>query len=366
VTAINLSIKKSDKLIIVFYIILACSYGTFILFSTFEVEPNLVKSIIPQKITDFETSVLVDVNKEIIFDLMADIENFPYILPENINYIKILDKNDNTIFAEEKLSESIISVTLTAKHTIQPYSKHIIEILDGDAKGTIITQSFESIGSQTKITTNVHLNVQGATNIVAYIPESNLVHAVNTVVSHFVDYTKRDVFENKVNALYVEILLRPVDPEGLLHYSSLLRNGQITEDDLRLILLNSDERSMSEMKSIDQLSDETKNIINNLYEKILLRPADPEGMKYFGNILEIGTSSDEIRTRLLESEEGKNVSVFHPIRSQINYLHLEILDRSATDDELTYYHEMIDNNSMTMDDITKELKDSNEYINLKK
>ena len=89
-------------------------------------------------------------------------------------------------------------------------------------------------------------------------------------------------------------------------------------------------------------------------------------MKYFGNILEIGTSSDEIRTRLLESEEGKNVSVFHPIRSQINYLHLEILDRSATDDELTYYHEMIDNNSMTMDDITKELKDSNEYINLKK
>ena len=263
-TAINLSIKKSDKLIIVFYIILACSYGTFILFSTFEVEPNLVKSIIPQKITDFETSVLVDVNKEIIFDLMADIENFPYILPENINYIKILDKNDNTIFAEEKLSESIISVTLTAKHTIQPYSKHIIEILDGDAKGTIITQSFESIGSQTKITTNVHLNVQGATNIVAYIPESNLVHAVNTVVSHFVDYTKRDVFENKVNALYVEILLRPVDPEGLLHYSSLLRNGQITEDDLRLILLNSDERSMSEMKSIDQLSDETKNIINNL------------------------------------------------------------------------------------------------------
>ena len=359
-------VNKSDKIIVFFYIFLASSYGIYIFTISEGLEENLLELIVPKKITEFETSRLVDVPKNRIFDVMADIENFPNILPKNVIYVNILNKTNNVIIAEEELSEAGIKIKLLVKHTIKPYSEHIIEIIDGDAKGTMITQSFESVDSQTKLTTNVHLNLKGVTSVIAFLPESNLVHVVNTIISHFVEYSKYDVYEKTVDTLYQEILHRQVDREGLLHYSALLRNEQITEQDLRITLFNSEERASMEMKSIDELSDETKNTINDLYEKILLREADPEGLKYFGNLLENGTTSDEIRVILLESDEGKNMSLFNLDRTHIKSLYRELFDRVANDAEINYYHKMIDDGLMTIEDVKKELEESEEYKNLKK
>ena len=53
-------------------------------------------------------------------------------------------------------------------------------------------------------------------------------------------------YEKTVDDLYREILLRPADREGLMHFSSLLEDGNITEDDLRELLLNSEEKKEME------------------------------------------------------------------------------------------------------------------------
>jgi len=355
--------NKTDKIIVAFYVLLAFSYGTFVFVSSAELTDNAI-SILPKKVTDFETSRLVDINKEEIFDVMANVENFPNILPGNINHVKILNKSDGVIIAEEELIEAGIKSKLLVRHTIKPYDEHIIEIIDGDAKGTVITQLFESVGSQTNLITRVHLNVSGISSIIAYFPESNLIHAVNTVISHFVDYSKRDIIDNKVDAIYHEILHRPADKVGLSYYSELMRSGQMTEDELRTTLSNSDEALSMNMKPIDELSNSTKITINNLYEKTLLRKADPKGMMYYGNLLEQGTSPDEIRTMLLESEEGQHVSFSNPIRSEIKTLYYKILNRVATDTEVDYYHKMIDDGLMTLDDVKKEIEQSAEYKNL--
>ena len=177
-------VNKSDKIIVFFYIFLASSYGIYIFTISEGLEENLLELIVPKKITEFETSRLVDVPKNRIFDVMADIENFPNILPKNVIYVNILNKTNNVIIAEEELSEAGIKIKLLVKHTIKPYSEHIIEIIDGDAKGTTITQSFESVDSQTKLTTNVHLNLKGIVSVIAFLPESNFIHAINTIISH--------------------------------------------------------------------------------------------------------------------------------------------------------------------------------------
>jgi len=358
--------NKSDKIIVFFYIVLAFSYFSYVLISSEGLENNPFQSVTPTKTTDFETNQLIDIKKEIIFNEMANIENFPNIFPQNVVSVKILNKTDNVIIAEEELTELGIRITLLVKHTIEPYNKHTIEIIDGDAKGTTITQSFEEVNSQTNLNTKVHLDVKGVLSLIPYLPESNFIHAINTVNSHFIDYSKRDIYDDKVDLLYLEILNRTADAEGLTHYSELLRNGQITEDELRFTLLNSEERILMEMKSIDELSDETKNTINDLYEKILLREADPEGLKYFGNLLENGTTSDEIRVILLESDEGKNMSLFNLDRIQIKFLYRDLFDRVANDAEINYYHKMIDDGLMTIEDVKKELEESEEYKNLKK
>lgn len=358
--------NKSDKIIVFFYIILALSYFSYIVISNDGLENNPFQSVTPKKITDFTTSQLIDVKKEIIFNEMANIENFPNVFPQNVLNVKILNKTDNTIIAEEELSEAGIKLTLLVKHTISPYNEHIIEIIDGDAKGTTIIQSFEEVNSQTNLTTTIHLNVKGVLSLIAYLPESNFIHAINTVNSQFIDYSKYDIYEKKVDLLYLEILNRNADTDGLTHFSELLRNKQITENELRLTLLNSEERASLDMKPIDELSDDTKNIINDLYKKILLREADLEGLKYFGNLFEDGTTSDEIRTILLESEEGKSASLFNPVRDRIKTLYHTILNKTATDYEINYYHKIIDEGLMTIDDVQMELEQNKVHVDFKK
>ena len=341
--------NKTDKIILIFYIFLASSFGLYVFTYDVGLEESLLEVVTPKKITEFETSRLVDIPNNRIFNVMANVENFPNILPENVVSVNILDKTDNEIIAEEELFEAGIKTKLLVKHTIKPYSEHIIEIIDGDAEGTKITQYFESVDSQTKLTTNVNLKVKGVTSIIAFVPETNLVHAINTVISHFVQYSKYNVYEITVNSIYQEILDRQADEESLSHFSSLLRDGQITEQDLRFALLNSEERVFKQ-KTIDELNEETINVINDLYGKILLREADPEGLAYFGSLFESGVTSDKIRAMLLESDEGKNISFNHPVRSKITTVFALIFDTSPDNSYVDHYQKMIDDGLMPFPD----------------
>ena len=331
-----------NKILLLFYIFLASSYGIFIFTSSEGLDDNFFELILPKKTTDFEIIRFVDVPNDRIFDVMADIENFPNVLPKNIINVSIISKTNNTIIAEEELSESGIKTKLIVKHTIKPYNEHIIEIIEGDAKGTIITQSFESVGSQTKLTTNVHLNLNGVTSIVAFLPESNFKHAINTIISHFVEYSTYDDYDKTVNSIYKEILDRPSDVEGLLHYSTLLRNEKITEQELREILVNSEENTSLKMKSIDELNSETIKIISGLYKTFLIRDPDPEGLQHYGNLFENGTTYDELRTIFLDSEEAESISFTHPVRRNISIIYGLIYDDHPNKFELDYYHKMID------------------------
>jgi len=357
-------VNKTDKIIIIFYIFLGSSFGLYVLSYDAGLDESLLEVVTPKKITEFETSRLADIAQTRIFDIMADVENFPNVLPENIVSVNILSKTDNEIIAEEELFEAGIKVKLLVKHTIKPYSEHIIEIIDGDAEGTTITQYYESMDCenplndcsnpyshiiqfpQTKITTNVDLKVKGVTSVVAFVPEDQLSHAINTVTSLFIDYSKYGTYEKMVDSIYREILFRPADREGILHFSPLLESGQITEQDIRSFLLNSEEKAYLEMKSdlktIDELNEETINIISDLYRKILLREVDPGGLQLFGTLFERGITLDEIRTMLLESDEAKSISFTHPTRTKIITVYKLIFDGAPDDSYVDYYQEMSD------------------------
>jgi len=331
-----------NKILVFFYIFLASSYGIFIFISSDGLEDNFFELILPKKTIDFEIIRFVDVPNDRIFDVMADIENFPNVLPKNIINVSIISKTNNTIIAEEELSESGIKTKLIVKHTIKPYNEHIIEIIEGDAKGTIITQSFESVGSQTKLTTNVHLNLNGVTSIVAFLPESNFKHAINTIISHFVEYSTYDDYDKTVNSIYKEILDRPSDVEGLLHYSTLLRNEKITEQELREIIFNSEEKNLLKTKSIDELNPETIKIISNLYTTFLLRDPDLEGLEQYGNLFENGSTYDELRTIFLDSDEAESHSLTNLDRVEIIIIYKLLYDEHPEKYVVDYYHKMID------------------------
>ena len=134
-----------------------------------------------------------------------------------------------------------IIAKLKAEHIIEPYHKQVVEVIDGDAQGTTITQTFEPYDNKTKISIDIDLKTKGILTAFSLLPVINANQAMDTIVQSFVEYSTRSYTLNEkiVDDLYREMLLRPVDIHGLVTYSTLLDEEKITIEEIRNELLNS-------------------------------------------------------------------------------------------------------------------------------
>ena len=193
-----LKLKRKDKWIIVFFIIFGVSYvsGASYVDSTFE--GSSVKW--PSALKEVDHDRILQIDREKIFLSFADVENYPSVLPENVVSVKIIDKTVDYILVEYVLKEGPFNATLSAKHIIDPYNSQIVEVIDGDAKGTKLIQDFttvecdESVGKCTQIASRVELNLGGILTPFGFLPKSNLDHAFNTIITSFEMYM--DIYEN--------------------------------------------------------------------------------------------------------------------------------------------------------------------------
>ena len=308
--------KKSDKKILAFYVCLGISMlAAFAYFDSLYERPHIDLQLATDPIKRISFENIIDtVSHASMYEVITDVENYPKVLPENILSVKILDRTNNSITAEEQISEHGIKSTLTVKHSFVPMEKHTIEILDGDAKGTIITQNFEILptSGSLKITTDVELDLKGIFSFVGFLPTTSIQHAVDTTIDEFAIFAtkKSDLSENEfvIELLYREVLLRQADPDGMKFYLQMLEEGHMTIDDIKNSLMKSDEYQTllveNRISSIDEFNPETIKTIDDLYLEILGRSADLHGMLYYGSLLESGEITiEELRQELLDSEE---------------------------------------------------------------
>ena len=281
----------------------------------------------------------------------------------NIKSVKILEQTNSTIIAEFDVIEKGISSKLTAKQTIYPYSKHVMEVIEGDAKGTKVTQIFSEKNLITTINTKVDLNLEGILSVFGYLPKNNLEHAANSVVTSFVTYAKVSDSETKkiIDDLYREILLRPADNEALEYWSPLLKNNVKTMTEIRAEITNSEEKrlltSLQQIKDVDELKTETKKIIDDLYREILLRPADNVGLEYWGSLLENKNFDElEIRKSILKSDEAIDLKRFDRTASKLSDLYEDIFKREIYYPELIHYKYLVDIEELTINEIKLELE----------
>jgi hypothetical protein len=240
---------------------------------------------------------------------MSDVENYPYVLPKNVLSVNKLEETDSSLVYEITFQEKGLQGTVVVRHDLFPYDEQIITVIDGDAKNTVIHQKFQSQDDSTKLITDIEINLSGILTPFQYLPLANFNHAMGTVLASFAEYaTEKTKNERIVDQLYREILKRPADQEGLDYFTALLQINEITPELIKTELYNSEEYGsvflLSDLKNIDELSDETKNPINEIYDIILRRTADDVGLQYFGSALENGKMAlSEICIALLTSDE---------------------------------------------------------------
>ena len=301
--------NKTNKKFIIFYLVLSVVVFTALIYIDSSLDrPSRELNLAPVPLATISYSKIVDVDKEVIFNTFADFKNYPHILPNNI--VSVTNIPEKQSVYDITLTQMGIIAKLKAEHIIEPYHKQVIEVIDGAAQGTTITQTFEPYDNKTKISIDIDLKAGGILTPFSYLPVINANSAIDTIVQSFVEYSTRSYTLNEkiVDDLYREMLLRPVDIHGLVTYSTLLDEEKITIEEIRNELSNSEEYQSNilraNLKDISDLSEDTKNSIDELYDIILRRNADTNALQIFGSALENGNMSlSDISKVLLTSDE---------------------------------------------------------------
>ena len=138
----------------------------------------------------FSFTKLVDIDRDKFFTISTDYEKFTKILPEYFLELKIIQKKGNTTTIFETLKFLGKTVNVTTEHIVEKPDRHIVKMLDGQAKGTVFDETYEKVGEQTKVTIKVDFILSGGLKILGMFVKSKIENSMKMVLDEFASYAK--------------------------------------------------------------------------------------------------------------------------------------------------------------------------------
>jgi ribosome-associated toxin RatA of RatAB toxin-antitoxin module len=138
----------------------------------------------------FSFTKLVDIDRDKFFSISTDYEKFTKILPEYFLELKIIEKKGNTTIIFERLRFLGKTVNVTTEHVVEKPDRHIVKMLDGQAKGTVFDETYEKVGEQTKVTIEVDFVLSGGLKILGIFAKSKIESSMKIVLDEFTNYAK--------------------------------------------------------------------------------------------------------------------------------------------------------------------------------
>mmetsp|Transcript_28261 Transcript_28261/g.91502 ORF Transcript_28261/g.91502 Transcript_28261/m.91502 type:complete len:969 (-) Transcript_28261:184-3090(-) len=111
-----------------------------------------------------------------------------------------------------------------------------------------------------------------------------------------------------------------------------------------------------------------RNVVESMFLDVLLRPVDPSGVQSYGNELHDGLHVRKLRSILQESEEYKNLclkggeELCGPARKSVQMLYRQVLGREPDAQGLAGYARHIVNKELTEAELRREFESSEEYL----
>ena len=109
----------------------------------------------------FEFSINLSASPNQLIKIATDYENLSNYLPQQLNSIEVVERNNNETITEEVITFSIFKQKINQKtlHKNMLYNKLYSEIISGPAKGTIFNVLYEKIDSGTKVSVDIDLKL---------------------------------------------------------------------------------------------------------------------------------------------------------------------------------------------------------------
>ena len=132
----------------------------------------------------------VDIDRDEFFAISTNYEKFTEILPDYFKELKIIESEGNVTKIFETLSFLGKTVDVTTEHIVEKPDRHIVKMLDGQAKGTVFDERYEKVGEKTRVTIEVDFILSGGLKILGMFAKSKIQSSMEKVLDEFANYAK--------------------------------------------------------------------------------------------------------------------------------------------------------------------------------
>lgn len=126
-----------------------------------------------------------NLNRDFVFKLSTDIQNFSKLLPKYFQSLTILNSVNSELLVEEKISFIGRSIRIKTKHIVHAPNFHSIRILDGPLKDSLFTEFYEPSRNGTNIRINVQIKFNGLLKLFSLFPFL-IENRINKVMDEFI------------------------------------------------------------------------------------------------------------------------------------------------------------------------------------
>lgn len=147
---------------------------------------------------NFDLSGQSSLNREIVFKISTNVNNFHTIMPNYFKSLDILSEDESGIIVSEKINFLGQSVKIKTKHFVSPPNMHKVFILTGPLKGTFFIEHYEPLSFGTLISISVNLKINGFLKFIPCIKKI-LRKKMSHVMLEFINCAEKHAIENKLS-----------------------------------------------------------------------------------------------------------------------------------------------------------------------
>lgn len=126
-----------------------------------------------------------NLERDIIFKISTDVENFHNIMPKYFKSLQIVSNSLNEKIVLESIDFLGKRIKIKTKHIILKPDIHKVFILTGPAKGTSFIETYTSNSNGTEISILVDLKLNGVLKLIPFL-KFLLLKRMNSVMSEFI------------------------------------------------------------------------------------------------------------------------------------------------------------------------------------
>ena len=126
-----------------------------------------------------------NLERDIIFAISTDVENFHKIMPKYFKSLKIISDSLNEKIVLESIDFLGRKIKIKTKHIIVKPNVHKVFILTGPVRGTSFIETYDSTLSGTNISILVDLKLHGILKLIPFL-KILVLKKMNSVMSKFI------------------------------------------------------------------------------------------------------------------------------------------------------------------------------------